>query len=412
MECYQVEFNKGVMMRTKLILALLMVMSISLSSLAVASTSSSVINKSSAKVQMLIDKYKLQIVDYKYVKKAIGNGTRKGAKSLLIDARPNIKYLKGTIPSSINIPDTKFEEYYKQIAMMNKSKEVIIFCGGWKCGKSPKVAGMLQKKGFKNVKLYQAGYPQWSKKTYSEVDTIVVQSAQKKNNGVLIDARPYKKYLQATIPGSISIPDTSMDKLLGKFPVDKNIKIITFCGGYGCEKSHIVARKLLSLGYKNVFVYAGGVPKWKKDGLATTGASTEKMNVEVSKKMARSSGEIKKGIDEGTIAGEWFKELLLMNKLPSSIQIVDVTPAEDFANGHLPNAMNIHAGSLDAKVLYDKLPKNKTIVFNCTSGARALEAWTKLQENKFDVSNIFYFDANIDCNKEMKCKIEVNEPLG
>ncbi len=397
-------------MRTKLIVATLMIIGLLFSSSAYASSIMAV-SKPSPKVQKLIDKHNLTVVDIKYVKKAIGKGTRKGAKALLIDARPNLKYKKGTIPSSLNIPDTKFDEYYKQIATVDKNKEVIVFCGGWKCGKSPKVAGMLKKKGFKNVKLYQAGEPQWKKKSYNEVDTIVIKSAQKKNNAVLIDARPYKKYLQATIPGAISIPDTAMDKLLGKFPADKNIKVITFCGGYNCGKSHKVAKKMLSLGYKNVFVYAGGVPQWKKEGLSTTRSKAKKATKKSSKKAMMAMG-IKKGEDEGTVDGEWFKKLVITKKVPSNIQLVDVVPQEDFANGHLPNSMNIYAEDLSAKVLFAKLPKNKTIVFNCASGARALEAWMKLKDNKFDVSNIYYFDANINCAKNMKCTIEVNEPLG
>lgn len=398
-------------MKTKLLLAVALVLSLCLNGLAAQNTQAA---KPSAKVQALVDKYQLEIVDYKYTKKAVAKGTRNGAKALLIDARPNAKYKKGTIPSSINIPDTKFADFYKQIASADKNKEVIVFCGGWKCGKSPKVAGMLQKKGFKNVKLYQAGEPQWKKKTYSEVDTVVVKSAQKKNSAVLIDARPYKKYLQATIPGAIAIPDTDMDKLVGKFPADKNMKVITFCGGYSCGKSHKVAKKLLKMGYKNVFVYAGGVPKWKKDGHATTGSnakkSTNKMAKKSPTKMNIKNG-IKAGTDEGTVDGEWFKQLIVMKKVPANIQLVDVVPAEDFKNGHLPNAMNVHAESLNAKALQAQLPKNKTIVFNCTSGARALEAWMKLKEAKLDVSNVYYFDANINCAKNMACKIEVNEPL-
>jgi len=188
-----------------------------------------------AKVAGLIKKFNLEIVDYDYTKKAIGNGTRKGARALLIDARPadNVK----------------------------KDKEIIVYCGGWHCGKSPKVAGMLKKKGFTNVKLYQAGEPEWKKRYYVEVGTPVVAAAYKKGSAVLIDARPYKKYLGATIPSSVSIPDTAMDKLAGRFPADKNTPIITYCGGYNCHKSHAVADKLLSLGYTNVKVYAGGTKK-------------------------------------------------------------------------------------------------------------------------------------------------------
>ena len=50
-------------------------------------------------------------------------------------------------------------------------------------------------------------------------------------------------------------------------------------------------------------------------------------------------------------------------------------------------------------------------MFHCAAGSRSLEAWMKLQKEKLDVSEIFYFDANVNC-KENNCKIEVNEPLG
>ena len=66
-------------------------------------------------VQKLIDKYQLDMVDYAYVKKAIGNGTHGGATAKLIDARPNKKFLTATIPSSINIPDTQIDQYIGQL---------------------------------------------------------------------------------------------------------------------------------------------------------------------------------------------------------------------------------------------------------------------------------------------------------
>lgn len=233
-------------MKTRLLLVAALLLSLTTTGFANNTKTEEILNKPSAKVQELIDKFNLEMVDFEYTKKAIGNGTRKGAKSLLIDARPNTMYVKGTIPSSINIPDTKFEEFYPQVAEIDKSKEVIVFCGGWKCGKSPKVANMLKAKGFSDVKVYQAGEPEWKTKSYLEVDTAVVKAVQKKNSAVIIDARPYKMYLTATIPGAIAIPDTDMENLMGRFPANKNEKIITFCGGYGCGKSHKVAKTALN----------------------------------------------------------------------------------------------------------------------------------------------------------------------
>lgn len=103
------------------------------------------ISKASPKVAEMIKKSNLEVVDFKYTKKAIGKGTQDSATAILIDARPEGKYKKSTIPSSINIPDTSYADAVKQLKDVAKDKELIVFCGGWNCGKSPKVANMLKK---------------------------------------------------------------------------------------------------------------------------------------------------------------------------------------------------------------------------------------------------------------------------
>ncbi|MDD2897058.1 MAG: rhodanese-like domain-containing protein [Aliarcobacter sp.] len=358
----------------------------------------------------LIQKYQLEQVDYNYVKKAINQGNRNSVNAILIDARPEIKYQKGTIPSSLNIPDTKFDEYYSVLKDIPKEKEIIVYCGGYNCTKSPIVAEKLKEKGYINVKVYPAGEPEWNRLSYLEIDTSVVKVYQEKNSALIVDARPYPKFLQETIPGAISIPDTSLDKLIGRFPINKKERIVVFCGGYSCEKSHVVANKLKSLDYKDVMVYAGGLPAWKELGEATTASSKVVTKEKVSKKEQFSKNGLKLGSDEGSVDGEWLKKQVLENKVPSYIQVVDVTSANEFKTGHLNSAINIEAGKLSANELFEKLPKNKTIVFNCTTGGRAIEAWSKLKDAKFDMSEIYYLDANISC-KDNNCKIDVNEPL-
>ena len=359
----------------------------------------------------LVKKYQLEQVDFNYVKKAINQGNRNGVNAVLIDARPEIKYQKGTIPSSLNIPDTKFDEYYSVLKDIPMDKELIVYCGGYNCTKSPIVAQKLKEKGHTNVKVYSAGEPEWNKLSYLEIDTSVIKVFQENNSAFIVDARPYPKYLQETIPGAISIPDTNLLKLVGRFPIDKTEKIVIFCGGYTCEKSHIIANKLVSLDYKDVTVYAGGLPAWKEAGLATT-ASSKSITEEkkVVKKEQFSKNGLKLGSDEGSVDGEWLKKAILENKVPSYIQIVDVTASNEFKNGHIKDAINIEASKLNAKELLEKLPKNKTIVFNCTTGGRAIEAWSKLKDAKVDMSEIYYLDANIVC-KDNNCKIDVNEPL-
>ena len=363
-------------------------------------------------VLALINKYELEQVDFNYVKKAINQGTRNSVNAILIDARPEIKYQNGTIPSSLNIPDTKFEEYYSVLKDIPMQKELIVYCGGYNCTKSPIVAQKLKDKGYTNVKIYSGGEPEWRKLSYLEIDTLAIKVYQEKNSAFIVDARPYSKFLQETIPGAISIPDTSLVKLLGRFPINKSEKIVIFCGGYNCEKSHIIANKLISLDYEDVMVFAGGLPSWKERGLNTTASAyIEKYDeVAIVKKDSFSKNGFKRGSDDGSVDGEWLKKQILENKIPSYIQIVDVTTPNEFKTGHIKGAINIEASKLTAKELLEKLPKNKTIVFNCTAGGRSIDAWSKLNDEKLDISEIYYFDANISC-KDNNCKIDVNEPL-
>ena len=367
-------------------------------------------NKVTPEIAELIKKHNLQQVDFDYVQKKVGIGFRGDAQAILIVARPALKYEKGTIPSSLNITDGNFENDYKQIMSLAKDKELIVFCAGYNCEKSPIVAQMLKKNGHTNVKVYSAGEPEWAKRSYLEIGTNVVKAYQENNSALLVDTRPQIKYLQETIPGSLSIPDTNLDKLIGRLPIDKNEKIVTFCAGYTCEKSNIVANKLYSEGYKNVSVYAAGVPAWKEAGLGTT-SSKAKVKAEVKEKKPFTPNGAKLGEDEGSIDGEWLKAQIVEDKVPEYIQIVNVLSEKDFKKGHIKGSINIEADKLSAKELFEKLPKGKTIVFNCSAGARSIEAWSKLKKDQVDVSDILYFDANVTCEGE-NCKIEVNEPLG
>ena len=363
-------------------------------------------------VKGLIEKFKLDNVDYAYTKAAIGNATRGGAKAILIDARPNPKYLSGTIPSSLNIPDTQIDKYIGQLDKVAKDKEIIVFCGGWDCEKSPIVAGHLKSKGFTNVKLYQAGEPEWATKSYLEVGTPVVEAAFKKNGALLIDARPYAKTLAESIPGALYMNDEELPALMGRFPTDKNTPIITFCAGYECHKSHVVANKLLELGYKKVSVYAGGLPAWKEAKLQTTAGAKKEAAVPAAPKAAVMVDGVKAGADEGTVDGEWYKAHIVAGTVPANIAIIDVRSAAEYANGHIKGAINIEAGKMSAADFAAKLPKGKVVIINCATGGRAMEAHMKLKDAKVDVSKVMYFDANIKCDAASKCEIKVNEPLG
>jgi rhodanese-related sulfurtransferase len=367
-------------------------------------TAQAVQGKPSPSVQGLLDKYKLEVVDYTYTRSKLGDGMRTGAKALFIDTRPAAKYKARTIPSSINIPDTHFKDFVGQLDKVAKDKEIITFCGGWECGKSPQVAGWLKEMGFTNVKVYQAGDPEWFKRDYSEVGTSLVKAAYDKNGAFIIDARPYAKFIGETIPGAIAIPDTDFATLKGRLPVDKTTPIITFCAGWECHKSHWIAQELIKMGYTDVANYSAGLPAWKEAGYKTTkGGDASVGGVTLSKPFM---GPVKKGLDAGSVDGQWFLEMY--KNLPAGITVVDARKASERAVGAIPGTLHVSLEENTTEEFLAKLPKDGYIIFHCAAGGRAMEA--QMKAKNAGMTNAVFLDAGIKCQGS-NCTITPNDPL-
>lgn len=100
---------------------------------------------------------------------------------------------------------------------------------------SHKSAWKAEKLGYKNVKVFAAGFPAYLKSPESYASIAVEYLAQllDENELLLVDSRPKKtKFDKGHIPGAISIPDADFEKLKGKLPVDQNTPLVFYCGGY------------------------------------------------------------------------------------------------------------------------------------------------------------------------------------
>lgn len=69
---------------------------------------------------------------------------------------------------------------------------------------------------------------------------------------------------------------------------------------------------------------------------------------------------------------------------------VDIRAAEDFANGHVPGAINIPGKELFSAENLAKLPKDKAIVLNCYSGQTASQVTAALRMLGYDAYNLLY----------------------
>ena len=84
---------------------------------------------------------------------------------------------------------------------------------------------------------------------------------------LFVDARPHDFWRMSRIPGAISLPEEAFDDAYAQVQpqLRKKLSIIVYCSGYGCESSHIVARRLRSRGLPAV-ILEDGLPAWEDEG--------------------------------------------------------------------------------------------------------------------------------------------------
>lgn len=81
----------------------------------------------------------------------------------------------------------------------------------------------------------------------------------------LINVLDKEEFDDAHINKSINVPFEDIDKFL-KSIEDKDSIIVFYCSNYICMSSHIAARNAIKKGFKNIFVYSGGIAEWFQKG--------------------------------------------------------------------------------------------------------------------------------------------------
>jgi len=298
--------------------------------------------------------------------------------ALLIDTRPAAThYDVGHIPSAINIPAAEFDKFANRLPS-DKAREIIFYGLGDDANQAATKAEAL---GHKNVKVYPEGIAGWEAN-----GGIMSVSTKFMTPYVLIDSRPERPFAQGHIPGAINISDSKFEKMTDLLPKDKTTPLIFYCGGYICDLSEKSAKKAKALGYTNVRKYTDGYPAY----VAATGgpkplaaapaaapaAAVGQAIQAMSSAMASAAGAatgliIEAGKEKGSISTASFERILKEN--PSQIAIIDVRDAKDVKTGTFPGAINIPINEIEKKL--GELPKDKPVVFVCSTGARSGEAY-------------------------------------
>jgi len=86
----------------------------------------------------------------------------------------------------------------------------------------------------------------------------------------LINVLSPRQFRQQHIPGSINIPlasETFVQQALDAAG-SLNAPVVVYCAGIECDASDKAAEKLEAAGFRNLYVYEGGIEAWEESGLA------------------------------------------------------------------------------------------------------------------------------------------------
>lgn len=176
---------------------------------------------------------------------------------------------------------------------------------------------------------------------------------------VVIDARSAEEYQEVHIKNAVNIPLSKLEKDATLLPASKDAKLVFYCNGIKCGKSGKSAKIAAEKGYRDLSVYAEGMPVWEEKGYSIYAGPDYEKRVETTK---LKPAELK----------------ALLDQKSTTLTLVDVRDPKEFAEGHIPGAINIPVTNfaLGSAVL----DKGKKIVVYCNSGGRSYNAYRKLQK--------------------------------
>lgn len=192
---------------------------------------------------------------------------------------------------------------------------------------------------------------------------------------VVVDSLSPIEHDAGTIPGSVNVPmeEVLEDEVL-PFTPDK--KVVFFCKGVKCHKSHVSAFKAKELGYENVYVYPGGTPEWKDKGNALT-KDFDYSKIEVK---AIEAFDLKARIDAG-----------------KKQTIIDIQDAQSFKSQNIDGAVNIPFYEL--KDRYFEIPRKTKVIVVDKAGKQSKMAAQFLKNNGY--MNITYLKGGTEAWNQM-----------
>ncbi|HEX2050143.1 MAG TPA: rhodanese-like domain-containing protein [Actinomycetota bacterium] len=85
----------------------------------------------------------------------------------------------------------------------------------------------------------------------------------------VVEALGPEYFEDAHLPGARNLPHDRVDELAPSVLPDKDAPVVVYCSNLACQNSAIAARRLVQLGYTQVYEYEAGKQDWIDAGLQT-----------------------------------------------------------------------------------------------------------------------------------------------
>ena len=99
------------------------------------------------------------------------------------------------------------------------------------------------------------------------IDRDELRGRLERGDVVVVEALGPEYYEDAHLPGALNLPHDRVDELAPRLLPDKSATVVVYCANLACQNSAIAARRLVQLGYADVYEYEAGKQDWVDAGL-------------------------------------------------------------------------------------------------------------------------------------------------
>lgn len=107
--------------------------------------------------------------------------------------------------------------------------------------------------------------------TISEPTVISLDELRQKTSSgaalAIAEILPAKYFESGHLPNAVHLPLDGFETIARRVLPDPNADVVVYCANAACKNSDIAARKLASMGYTRVRIFAAGKAAWGDAGL-------------------------------------------------------------------------------------------------------------------------------------------------